>query len=89
MVLAFIHVASLGEDQLSFGITEPPSSVMAEMMFWCTSGHSVDGSEVSGDGKEGGWESVSESESEVEEVDEVVFWEVGSVEKVGEERLES
>ncbi len=63
LLVALIHVASLGADQLSLGTTLPPSLVMVDFIFWWSSGHSVEGS-VSGSESE----SVSEAVGvEVEE----------------------
>ncbi len=39
-----IHVASLGEDQLSLGATRPPSSAMVSLMRWWISGKAREGS---------------------------------------------
>lgn len=42
-----IHVASFGEDQLSFGATSPPSSAIVSLIFWCISGNLREGSSSS------------------------------------------
>ena len=60
LLVADIHVASFGADQLSLGTTEPPSSAMVAFTSWWTSSHCNAGSDSS----------VSESASEGVEHDE-------------------
>ena len=57
LLVALIHVASFGADQLSLGTTLPPSSVMVDFIFWWISGQSVEGS-VSGSESESASEAV-------------------------------
>ena len=45
LLVAFIQVASLGADQFSLGITEPPSSAMVDRILVWISGHACEGSE--------------------------------------------
>ena len=44
LFVAFIHVASFGADQFSFGSTEPPSSAIAVWIREWISGQRVEGS---------------------------------------------
>lgn len=44
LFVAAIHVASLGADQFSFGVTLPPSSSMVSLIFWWTSRNWIEGS---------------------------------------------
>lgn len=57
LFVAFMNVASLGADQLSFGTTLPPSSVMVDFIFWWSSGHCAEGS-LSGSESESASEAV-------------------------------
>lgn len=44
LLVAFIHVASLGADQFSFGHTLPPNSAIVDVIFEWISGQRRDGS---------------------------------------------
>ena len=57
-----IHVASLGDDQFSFGATAPPSSAILSLIAWCSSGNLWFGGSLGGSSSSSS--SLSESESE-------------------------
>ena len=47
LFVAEIQVASLGADQFNLGITDPPSSVIVDLIFWWISSQEREGSENS------------------------------------------